>query len=571
MIIDKKRGMIKLLYCVATIAFMSMIVGCKDSVLESKLNTAELIIDEQPDSAYAILNDISIKSISNRSQKAKYALLLTMAQYKCYIAPKNDSLINIALDYYKSGEYLQKSLIFKGAIMAELGYPIEAIEWYKKAETATPKDDYAQLGYINPRMGYLYRDAYISNGHQAEIFQKSLDYYKKTPDSKRQLICLTELGKVYFGINRDSCYSYMKKAINYAKEIKDSVFLIKNMQILARYYTLDSMYSESKQLAFEILKHPKYIRDTEVYNDLAIYYAVSGKLDSAYFFFNMLPTTNFSARDSVVWLTTKEFIKKAEGNYNEAFALFKKSEDIADDILRRGQQQELYLTEKKYDKTLAELEKSEAQRHAALLIVTLVVALLLLSVFWIIAQKRKDRILNYEQAITELRRNHLNEQNEFIKKLDEARKRINSNNDSDNILRINRLRSTIYNQIELIKELLDKSAVAPEGERFLKDFRKTVATARLQDSIWLDLRTFIDESKNNVISKIKNKHQNLNESELNFIGLMCCNFSMTEIMICMGYTNVRSALNLRRTIEKKINLNLPLEEYILTITKESET
>ena len=287
--------MYKLLKILAVCLAVSMIVGCHDSFLETRLDRAEQIINEHPDSAYSILNKVSLESISNSSQQARYALLLTMAQYKCDILPKNDSLINLALDYYKSGEYYQKSLIFKGAVMSELGHPIEAIEWYKKAETATPDDDYAQLGYINMRLGFIYRNAYMSNGYQIEKFKKSLACYNHTDDQKRQLVCLSEIGYSYYGIDKDSAYSYISSAIDYARQLNDSCSLFDNLQVLCRELRCDSLFEKSKELALYVIEEgSRYLSSYDIFHDIAYDYASLGMIDSAYFYFNRLPSEDLS-------------------------------------------------------------------------------------------------------------------------------------------------------------------------------------------------------------------------------------------------------------------------------------
>ena len=57
----------------------------------------------------------------NRHNTALYALLLTQAQYKNDIIATSDSLINIALDYFSDGKRHIECLIYKGAVLQELG------------------------------------------------------------------------------------------------------------------------------------------------------------------------------------------------------------------------------------------------------------------------------------------------------------------------------------------------------------------------------------------------------------------------------------------------------------------
>lgn len=58
----------------------------------------------KPDSALNLLKNFSIQEMPNKSAKAMYALLLTQALDKNYIHHQNDSMITIAIDYYKNNE-----------------------------------------------------------------------------------------------------------------------------------------------------------------------------------------------------------------------------------------------------------------------------------------------------------------------------------------------------------------------------------------------------------------------------------------------------------------------------------
>ena len=135
--------------------------GC-DRKTNFRLAAADSLMEVRPDSALEILDSVDSKSLSGEN-RAYYALLLTKAQYKNYITITSDSLINIALDYYDSGDRHIEALIYKGAALQDMGLTTEAIDCYKKAESLIPEDNYELLGYVNMRLGSLYSDVYIGN------------------------------------------------------------------------------------------------------------------------------------------------------------------------------------------------------------------------------------------------------------------------------------------------------------------------------------------------------------------------------------------------------------------------
>jgi hypothetical protein len=88
--------------------------------------------ERPPDSAYAILQKASNQD--NKRDRAYYDLLITEAKYKVYIPATSDSLINVAVDYFSNNKDREKNtraMIYKGAVMSELGNAEEAMKWYK--------------------------------------------------------------------------------------------------------------------------------------------------------------------------------------------------------------------------------------------------------------------------------------------------------------------------------------------------------------------------------------------------------------------------------------------------------
>ena len=116
----------------------------RSSNYHQQLEQAELIIEDHPDSAKAILQTIPT-SLIGKEERALYNLLLTMANYKLYIPFTNDSLISHSVTYYsESGNKnrFASALYYKGAInYDELKKSDIAVQYLKKAEELSETGD----------------------------------------------------------------------------------------------------------------------------------------------------------------------------------------------------------------------------------------------------------------------------------------------------------------------------------------------------------------------------------------------------------------------------------------------
>lgn len=87
--------------------------GCKQTDVTQVLDRAETCMAERPDSSLYLLRTLDKRHISGSLRKARYALLYSQALDKNYIDVDNDSLIRVAVDYYKGhGTSHEKALAY---------------------------------------------------------------------------------------------------------------------------------------------------------------------------------------------------------------------------------------------------------------------------------------------------------------------------------------------------------------------------------------------------------------------------------------------------------------------------
>ncbi|MDD2960794.1 MAG: hypothetical protein PHR45_01775 [Muribaculaceae bacterium] len=71
-----------------------------------------------------------------------------------------------------------------------------------------PVDDYESLGYVNMRLGNIFRNSYIENNEPIERYRKAFNYYSLSGNKKYQQTCLGVIGALYRNLHRDSAYIY---------------------------------------------------------------------------------------------------------------------------------------------------------------------------------------------------------------------------------------------------------------------------------------------------------------------------------------------------------------------------
>ena len=135
--------------------FMSVsLSSCSSpSVKNPLLLCADSLMETYPDSALSILESITYPQKMPRADRALYALLLTQARHKNYIALEDDSLIKTAVDYYgdkKKNLRAAKAHYYWGATYREMGYTSFAVEEYLTAIRLMPvRDEFLAMNFDN--------------------------------------------------------------------------------------------------------------------------------------------------------------------------------------------------------------------------------------------------------------------------------------------------------------------------------------------------------------------------------------------------------------------------------------
>ena len=542
----------QLAHLLLAVLLVALVAGCGGMHhYDGRLTAADSLMMPNPDSALALVTAIPDSALTTEGDRAYRDLLMTQARYKCYveISASDDSAICRAMDYYRrhDGERdkLTRAYLYKGAVMEELGHVDSAMYYYKTAEAAADEKEYANLGQINTRIADLFRktegDAQISY----EKYHLAYQYHVLAGDKKMQLNNLYRMFMLNGITQLDEQDSLFNQAINLAKELENDKILFHLYELRCRQMSLvDSTRNEAKLIALNCLEDYSQFFSNELMLDLAYLYAKENKLDSAKFFLQNVDISLDPSDEAHLIIRKNDvfaIIALAEGNQSLSHQHTVISSQLTDSILDNTDKYGIGRIENEFNHR-KQVDSFSRMGHLRHIIIGLVLFTILAIVLLTSAYLR--RIRNTKAIIKELENYNLTHTNDLLNQFDAKNKAIGH---------------LINNLVNILKACVSDKENKRSISQLAYQIKESIVDVA-DDDFWNELRTYLDNEHNNVISKIAD-YPNLTKHELKFIELCCCGFSYLEMAIILDYSP-RYVINKRNLIAKKMGLHMPLLDYL---------
>lgn len=528
-----------LLVSVGSIFMSVSLSSCSSpSVKNQLLLCADSLMETYPDSALSILESITYPQKMPRADRALYALLLTQARHKNYIALEDDSLIKTAVDYYgdkKKSLRAAKAHYYWGAIYSEKGYASFAVEEYLTAIRLMPvRNEFLAMIYDNLAECYeedrLYNVA-IENYRAAYQILKGKD---------EQTYPMRGIARVFLLQNeKDSALYYYQQALDCALADQDSSL------IGALYHDLAMVYSEKKDYiqADKFVSKAILLQGQDAINTCLSKAQIMlnlNKLDSASYFFSK----NMDELDiygKAVCYDGMYQIAKRKGEWKTATENVDAYKILYDSMQIMTDNEEL---NRLMDKHQLEEHKRLLSEHTRTLIFSLITAfssLMIICVFCFMwnDRKRKKHYIALQHELTQkrvdtmlLKEEELSESNK--EHIDKKRSELTEQQIQ---LCISVLKTTdCYDQLEALERATPKQLLVMRSLR--KEIRSDISNA------------FVD-----VMMNLKERYPALTGDDVFFcvLSLLCC--SKTVVMELMDATS--DALKTRKNrIKNKMDAQI---------------
>ena len=527
-----------LLVSVGSILMSVSLSSCSSSVKSPLLLSADSLMEIYPDSALSILESISSPQKLPRADRALYALLLTQARHKNYIALGDDSLIKMAVEYYgdkKKSVRAAKAHYYWGATYLEKGYTSFAVDEYLTAIRLMPvRDEFLAMIYDNLADCYEKDDLYDI---AIEAYRQA---YQILEGGSQQTYPLRGIARICLLQNKkDSALLYYQKALDYALAEQDSSL------IGALYHDLAMVYNEKK----DYVQADKYVSKAMIMQgDDAVNVCLSkaqimlnlNKLDSAsYFFSKNIDQLNIYGK--AVCYDGMHQIAKKRGEWKIATENMDAYRVLYDSMQIMNDNEEL---NRLMDKHQLEEHKRLLSEHTKMLVFTLVSVFFFLMIICVFCfmwndRKRKKRYIALQRELTQnrvdtmlLKEEEISETNK--EDLDKKRSKLTEQQIQ---LCISVLKTTnCYDQLEALEKATPKQLLVMRSLR--KEIRSEISSA------------FVD-----VMMNLKERYPALTGDDIFYcvLSLLCC--SKTVMMELMDATS--DALKTRKNrIKNKMDAQI---------------
>ena len=254
----------KLLFII-TILFIGVFAfSCGDSVSTPILLEAERLAETDPDSALSILDTLTSSHLSGSDEIMLRRLLILEAKDKKLIPHKDDSEINVLLDYFIGGNNLPRIhplvYYYAGRVNSDLNNDAKALAYYRKALDELPKCKIPSLeSRIRAQRADLYQKhkLFQHSIRELKVFLKIARQNKDTVDIINGNL---DIAHVYGWKNQKDSAKYIYDSIeNLVKEYGDSVIITNFYYQLGGLYYYSGDYAKADSV---INAHP--IKTTEI-------------------------------------------------------------------------------------------------------------------------------------------------------------------------------------------------------------------------------------------------------------------------------------------------------------------
>ena len=303
--------------------------SCKQFI-DRQFDQIEQDLSFQPDSAYAKLLGISAEELRPESRRARYALLMSLAMDKSYIDVADDSLIQVAVNYYQrrgSAHEKMLALYSLGRVQRNAGNNTGAIISFLQAkELAEDLSDYHYIGLSARNMAELYGECYDEDSE--------LDYYKESyaafvSNGEEYYASYSKLGEARVLIAKgltESADSLLRVLEDNARKGDPYLLGLVLMDRALNLMRVDETYSEEVISIYNQADSIIALRKTTAdYGTIAFAYEILNKPDSVA---SYLVKASEAAKTS---LDTTHL-------YNSLFKIFKRRKDFesANELLMKG-------------------------------------------------------------------------------------------------------------------------------------------------------------------------------------------------------------------------------------------
>ena len=356
------------------------------------LTQMESLMEVRPDSVLPILQEISLEELSGKEEKAKHALLLSMAMDKNYIDRTDFEVLQPAIDYYEDNGTATDKLrthFYQGRIYQNAGNDDLAMESFvialSKGATSEDTKTKARTCFAQFKINYsLYEwDNCIEN------LLKAAPLYKESGLNNYYIECISLIVNCYL-LKKD-----YRAALPYIDECKQLIGTM-SLPTLCTFYSSYIIYIQKCGTNDEIKDVVEEYRNTILAENidwltLSNAYIQLGQYEDA--LQSILQYKNSkNASEEIKYKALKSEIYEKLGRYKESLKAYKEYMVVSDSTTWAIMQQDTKFVEERHNLEMEKAKETEAKNKRTIAILVCVIALMGSLLIILVIRRRLQRV-----------------------------------------------------------------------------------------------------------------------------------------------------------------------------------
>ena len=536
-----------------------VLAGCQQNdKYTALLLQADSIMNVRPDSALALLNLIQFPQEMKTGDRALYSLLFTQAEQKNRISHTNDSLIRIAVDYYKDKddkEQETKAYYYLGCVYQDIGDIVGATDAFLKALNINPQviNDTERLTMIYENLA----ECYQSQG----FYDKAMEMYRisyKTNinhnEEKNILFSLQGIGEVFMYQHQwDSAAYYYNEIIEKSRAIGDSSWISIGISNLAHVYYNQKKYPEAYHTALKSIHNNNEDKENEItskYILLGDILIQLGQYDSARYYLSLN-----SIKEDPFLRASRHFslyeLEKKCGKYKEATQYIDTYTTLYDSLREEKNKEEIAKLINSYTIERYKREISEKQKHQTRISISfsILIIISILFIFLMIDRHRKQEYIGLHKSLMK-KRGEIMKMQEELNSMDM--------NHSPNSIQEKENKQNILKQLQ--KEKFYYSIQLFQKTSYYKTIQELKQKRRIEEKVFTSgerelLWDCIYQIFSDTMSYLKAQCPELTREDLLYCIFYLLGYSNSIIIICAG-SNANALKSRKNRLKNKMTKEL---------------
>lgn len=341
------------------------------------LTQVESFMEERPDSALAILQGIEVGNLSGKGEKAKHALLLSMALDKNVIDKTDFEVLQPAIDYYEdNGTPTDKlrTLYYQGRIYQNLGNEAEAMNCFLNAlDEGQESNDILTKARIYVAQGKVYISLFEWDKH-CDVNLKAAELFKSAGLQNSYFGCLL---RALNGFTQKGDKTEAEKCIQKCKENLSVVSLPRIGDFYAAYLTYLVSEGTDSEISQAIDEYRSLIPDERLnYLSLAHAYLSVNDNEKALHFISKQTDLSNDIAQTKYYAILSEIYENLE-DYQNALVNWKKYNSFSDAQIYAVFQQDTQFSEERHALEMQKAKETEAKNRLTIIMLACVIALMM--------------------------------------------------------------------------------------------------------------------------------------------------------------------------------------------------